>query len=123
MPSLEFVMAEHPPLADQPVLRLPPHSASTEFAFSTNPCFGHVGEAFIAQLSPAAPAMPNATPRGPVVVRIIGHSPGATMSTTNAATRYAATPAPGFIHAATARGNVASALAKCPRPGKTAADI
>ena len=67
-PPLEFVMAEHPPLAGQPVLRLPPHSASTKFAFSTSPSFGHVGEVFIAQLGRADPRLA-AIPAGYRVVR------------------------------------------------------
>ncbi|OPZ51133.1 MAG: hypothetical protein BWY92_00374 [Firmicutes bacterium ADurb.BinA052] len=69
MPPPEFVMGEHPPLAGQPVLRLPPHSASTKFAFSTNPSFGHVGEAFIAQLGSGGPSTGGVIPAGYRVVR------------------------------------------------------
>ncbi|MGB4337685.1 MAG: hypothetical protein WBK10_03835 [Bacillota bacterium] len=68
MPPTQFVLAEHPPLAGQPVLRLAPHSASTKFAVSTNPAFGHVGQMFIAQLGSGGPAV-GGTVAGYKVVR------------------------------------------------------
>jgi glucose/arabinose dehydrogenase len=67
-PAAEFVMAEHPPLAGQPVLRLTPHSASTKFAVCTNPAFGHVGDMFIAQLGPGE-LLPGGARPGYKVVR------------------------------------------------------
>lgn len=69
MPQTEALLAEHPPLAGEPVLRLAPHSASTKFAFSTNPAFGHVGEVFIAQLGSGGPSTGGTAPEGQRVVR------------------------------------------------------
>ncbi len=65
----EPVLACHPPLAGPPVLLLEGHSASTKFDFSTNPRFGHVGEAFIAQLGSGAPV--TGMPRGAPGYRVV----------------------------------------------------
>ena len=45
-----FVLNKHPGLTSQPVTRFKPSSSSDKFDFSTNHDFGHVGEAFVAQL-------------------------------------------------------------------------
>lgn len=54
-PQPQFVLAKHPPLAGKPVINFIHHSASMKFDFSTNPHFGFVGEAFVAQFGSAAP--------------------------------------------------------------------
>lgn len=54
-PQPQFVLAQHPPLAGRPVVQFAPHSSSMKFDFSTNPRFGFVGEAFVAQFGAAPP--------------------------------------------------------------------
>lgn len=61
-PQPEFVLATHPPLAGRPIVEFPPHWATMKFGSSTNPRFGFVGEAFVAQLSSGAPV--TGRPRG-----------------------------------------------------------
>lgn len=53
-PQPRFVLLEHPPLAGQPLLRLPPHSASMKFDFAPRE-FGFGGQMFIAQFGPGGP--------------------------------------------------------------------
>lgn len=53
-PQPRFALLEHPPLAGQPLLRLPPHSASMKFDFAPRE-FGFAGQVFIAQFGAGAP--------------------------------------------------------------------
>lgn len=43
-----FLLKEHPPLACQPLVRFPSHSAAMKFDFSSDDDFGHAGDAFVA---------------------------------------------------------------------------
>jgi glucose/arabinose dehydrogenase len=54
-PPPGFVLAEHPNPPPRPVAVLGVHSSSNGFDFSRNQAFGHVGQAFIAQLGDMAP--------------------------------------------------------------------
>ena len=50
-----FVMAEHPGTPPAPAAIFAVHSSSNGIAFSRNPTFGHVGQAFVAQFGDIAP--------------------------------------------------------------------
>lgn len=47
-PQPQFLIKNHPPLAEGLVTRFTPHSVPTKFDFSTNDEFGYRGEAFVA---------------------------------------------------------------------------
>ncbi|MFB6367273.1 PQQ-dependent sugar dehydrogenase [Paenibacillus elgii] len=51
----QFLLAEHPPLAEQPLIRFKPHSATQKFDFSTSDSFAPRGEVFFAQFGSASP--------------------------------------------------------------------
>lgn len=71
MPAPEFLLAEHPPLAGQPLARLTPHSGSVKFDFSPGGAFGHAGAMFIAQVGDFSPmTQPLPENRGFRVVRL-----------------------------------------------------
>lgn len=46
-PQPQFLIKNHPPLAENPVTTFRPHSIPAKFDFSTSASFGYVGEAFI----------------------------------------------------------------------------
>jgi hypothetical protein len=54
-PQLAFVLATPPNPPPTPVAVFGVHSSSNGFAFSRNPAFGHVGQAFVAQFGDMAP--------------------------------------------------------------------
>lgn len=45
----DFVLAAHPPLASQPLVRFKHHVSANKFDFSLSEGFGHVGQVFLAQ--------------------------------------------------------------------------
>lgn len=70
-PQPQFLIKNHPPLADGPVTKFTPHSAAAKFDFSTNGLFGYPGEAFVAlfgQLCHEGVLLPE--PAGFKVVRV-----------------------------------------------------
>ena len=65
------LLARLPNTPPEPVARLAVHSSSNGFDFSTNPQFGHVGEAFIAQFGDMTPKTGKVwSPVGARVVRV-----------------------------------------------------
>lgn len=65
------VLRTSPPAPPLPAAVLGVHSSSNGFDFSTNPDFGHVGEAFVAQFGDQAPVVGKVlTPVGFKVVRV-----------------------------------------------------
>jgi glucose/arabinose dehydrogenase len=71
MPAPQFLLAEHPPLAGQPLARLMPHSGSVKFVFGPGGAFGHEGEMFLAQVGDFSPmTQPLPEPQGYRVVRV-----------------------------------------------------
>jgi glucose/arabinose dehydrogenase len=65
------VLARVPNQPPEPVARLAVHSSSNGFDFSTNPQFGHVGQAFIAQFGDMTPQTGKVwAPAGARVVRV-----------------------------------------------------
>lgn len=74
-PQPEFLLANHPPLADQPLIRFKPHSATQKFDFCTNSAFGRPGEIFFAQFGSAPPITTgNTQPVGYRVVRAMPYT-------------------------------------------------
>lgn len=70
-PPLEPLLAEHPPLAGQPIVMFPPQSATMKFDFSRNPAFGFEGQLFAAMFGTGATAThPEARLTGFRVVRV-----------------------------------------------------
>lgn len=70
-PQPQFLLAEHPPLAGQPLARLVPHSGSVKFAFAPQGGFGYPGQMFIAQVGDFSPMTQKLQePRGFRVVRL-----------------------------------------------------
>jgi glucose/arabinose dehydrogenase len=55
-PRPQFLIANHPNVPPRPVARLGVHSSSDGLDFSRSTAFGHVGQAFIAQLGDMAPS-------------------------------------------------------------------
>ncbi len=47
-PQPQFLIKNHPPLAEGPVAKFTPHSVAAKFDFSVSREFGYVGEAFVA---------------------------------------------------------------------------
>lgn len=69
-PQPEFLLSNHPALADQPLIRFKPHSATQKFDFCTNPSFGRPDEIFFSQFRSAPPITTgNTLPMGYRVVR------------------------------------------------------
>lgn len=67
----DFVLAQHPPIAAQPLIRFAPHTATLKFDFSTNSHFSTAGDIFFAQFGDQSP-MTGLTPepRGYRIVRV-----------------------------------------------------
>jgi glucose/arabinose dehydrogenase len=66
-----FLLKEHPNPPPTPTAVLGVHSSSSGMDFSTNPAFGHMGEAFIAQFGDMAPGVGKVlAPVGYKVVRV-----------------------------------------------------
>lgn len=69
--ALKPLLAEAPGEPPRPAAELGVHSSSTGFDFATNPAFGHVGEAFVAQFGDMAPKVGKVlSPVGFKVVRV-----------------------------------------------------
>ena len=70
-PQPRSLLARYPNTPPQPIARLAVNSSSDGFDFSTNPAFGHVGEAFIAQFGDMTPKTGKVwAPTGARVVRV-----------------------------------------------------
>jgi glucose/arabinose dehydrogenase len=54
-PQPQFLLLQHPRLAEQPLIRFQPHSATQKFDFSINESFAPKGEIFFAQFGSAPP--------------------------------------------------------------------
>jgi len=71
LPRPGFVLAEHPRLAGQPLVRFAPHSAAAKFAFSPGGPFGCPGAMFVAEFGGTIPNTGVAPgPRGHRVSRV-----------------------------------------------------
>ncbi len=69
--EVHFLLKEHPGDPPEPVALLGVHSSSNGLDFSTNPAFGYVGQAFIAQFGDIAPSVGKVmAPVGFKVVRV-----------------------------------------------------
>lgn len=55
-PPPQLLLAEHPPLVSQPLVRFAPQSAAMKFDTSRNPAFGFTGQLFVAQFGTGATA-------------------------------------------------------------------
>jgi glucose/arabinose dehydrogenase len=67
----ERVLAQHPGEVPRPVASFGVHSSSDHLDFSSNPAFGHVGEAFVAQFGDQAPVVGHVLdPVGFKIVRV-----------------------------------------------------
>jgi len=67
----QFVLAAHPGKSPTPIARFGVHSSADGFDFSSNPAFGHPGEAFVALFGDEAPAVGKVlNPVGAKVVRV-----------------------------------------------------
>jgi glucose/arabinose dehydrogenase len=74
-PQPQFLLAEHPQLPEQPLIRFKPHSATQKFDFNTNEAFAPKGEMFFAQLGSAPPiTTASKKPRGYRVVRVMPYT-------------------------------------------------
>ncbi|WCK56306.1 hypothetical protein PP175_10535 [Aneurinibacillus sp. Ricciae_BoGa-3] len=51
----EFILAEHPPIIEQPLIRFKPHSATQKFDYCRNPLFSTINEIFFAQFGSGPP--------------------------------------------------------------------
>lgn len=70
-PALEPLLADHPPLAGEPIVNFAPQSATMKFDFSRNPAFGFEGQLFAAMFGTGATAThPEARVTGFRVVRV-----------------------------------------------------
>lgn len=70
-PAPDFLLAEHPPLAGQPLARLAPHSGTCKFATAPGGRFGYGGQLFMAQVGDFSPMSQALTEhRGFRVVRL-----------------------------------------------------
>jgi glucose/arabinose dehydrogenase len=66
----EFVLAEHPPLAAEPIIRFEPHTATQKFDFCQNELFAPKDEIFFAQFGDQSPMTGlTSKPKGYRVVR------------------------------------------------------
>lgn len=54
-PQPQFLLAEHPMKPPKPFTVFQPHSAVMGFSFNENPCFGTVGDAYIAEFGAIVP--------------------------------------------------------------------
>ncbi|WP_199613945.1 PQQ-dependent sugar dehydrogenase [Paenibacillus alkalitolerans] len=72
-PQPEFLLLEHPRLAEQPLIRFKPHSATQKFDFSINESFAPIGEIFFAQLGSAPPV--TTAEMQPVGYRVVRANP------------------------------------------------
>jgi glucose/arabinose dehydrogenase len=70
-PSPEFVLADHPPVAERIVTTFEPHASACKFHFSNNPYFGYLGDAFVALFGALTPMTGTVTDHpGHRVVRV-----------------------------------------------------
>jgi glucose/arabinose dehydrogenase len=76
-PQPRFLLAEHPGCPPEPCALLGVHACASGLAFSFNPAFGHVGEAFVALFGDISPATGKVLhPVGYRVVRVDPHDGG-----------------------------------------------
>jgi glucose/arabinose dehydrogenase len=70
-PAPRFLLARHPNPPPKPAAILPVHASANGLTFSTNPAFGHVGDAFVALFGDQSPATGDLlAPVGFKVVRV-----------------------------------------------------
>jgi glucose/arabinose dehydrogenase len=90
-PQPQFLLAKHPNRPPKPVASFQPHSASHGFDFSRSRGFGHVGQAFVAQMGDVTP--PTGVVQSPPGYKVVRVNPS-TGEVSDFAWNRAAAPGP-----------------------------